>query len=383
VNWLYIALALREAGREINEKNMRKVLAAMEVQVNEAELRFFTSAMAILSMPKPDNKADESYSPVEEAQMAQRQWDFEESAAAGRLEDAGREQFSSPVKTPIEEKIESIAPAESPVIQYAGQTGSNDALYIYGIADKGVSARLGPIGLEGSEVYTIPYNSICAVVHDCCAQPYQSDDNEVVKAWVLAHQKVLDAAVERFDAAILPMGFDTIIRGKEEMERKQVVKDWLDQNCEDLIKKLTRIKGKQEFGVQVLWDPKIVAGQITETDDEIRELGEETKEKPRGTAYMNKQKLDKLLKQKMEKMADKRFKEFYARIKGCVDDIVVEKTKKTENGRQMLMNLSCLVEKGRVQGLGEELEGIENMEGFFVRFTGPWPPYSFVTPAKI
>ena len=258
-----------------------------------------------------------------------------------------------------------------------------NAFYIYGIADKGVSVHLGPIGLDGSEVYTIPYNSICAVVHDCRPQPYQSDDKEIVKIWVLTHQKVLDAVAEKFDAAILPMGFDTIIRGKEEPGREQVINGWLEQNCEDLIKKMTRIKGKQEFGVQIFWDPKIVAGLITESDDEIRTLNEEMKSKPKGMAFMYKQKLERLVKQKMEGMADERFKEFYARIKGRADDIVVEKTKKPENGRQMLMNLSCLVEKDAVQGLGEELEGIEGMDGFFVRFTGPWPPYSFVTTAKI
>jgi len=63
---------------------------------------------------------------------------------------------------------------------------------------------------------------------------------------------------------------------------------------------------------------------------------------------------------------------------------VVEKTKKTEKDKVMLINLSCLVAKEKVDSLGEELEKINNMEGFTVRFTGPWPPYSFVAkPAVI
>jgi hypothetical protein len=32
-----------------------------------------------------------------------------------------------------------------------------------------------------------------------------------------------------------------------------------------------------------------------------------------------------------------------------------------------------------VKELGEELEKIEGKEGVEVRFTGPWPPYSFVS----
>jgi hypothetical protein len=61
-----------------------------------------------------------------------------------------------------------------------------------------------------------------------------------------------------------------------------------------------------------------------------------------------------------------------------VDEIRVEKTKKTDEKNQMLINLSCLVDKERSKELGEELEKINEEKGFAVRFTGPWPPYSFV-----
>jgi hypothetical protein len=57
----------------------------------------------------------------------------------------------------------------------------------------------------------------------------------------------------------------------------------------------------------------------------------------------------------------------------------VEKTKKMDEEKQMLVNLSCLVDMERYKALGEELEKIEQMDGFSVRFTGPWPPYSFVS----
>jgi len=54
-----------------------------------------------------------------------------------------------------------------------------------------------------------------------------------------------------------------------------------------------------------------------------------------------------------------------------------------EKGKVILLNLSCLVAKGKVDSLGEELEKIDNMEGFSVRFTGPWPPYSFVAKPSV
>jgi hypothetical protein len=41
------------------------------------------------------------------------------------------------------------------------------------------------------------------------------------------------------------------------------------------------------------------------------------------------------------------------------------------------------VARQKVDSLGEELEKINNMDGFSVHFSGPWPPYSFVAKAVV
>lgn len=390
MNYLYIALALHAAGQEINGANIRKILTALDIEANEAEIKFFTSALPSLMTPKTSSEPTEleakravASSPLLDLTSLQKRLEVLEGSVAvisDRLVALERELARAAARAPLEETIGPVASAEAAETSEAA--GGSDGRYIYGIGDKGMAVSLGLIGLEGSEVYTIPYKGVCAIVHDCPAQPYKSDENEVVKGWVLTHQRVLDAAGERFET-VLPMGFDTIIQCKDESDPEQVMKEWLEENYGDLQEKMARVRGKQEFGVQILWEPKVIARQITETSEEIKSLDEETKSKPKGTAYMYKQKLENLLKQKMEKQADECFKEFYARIKKCVDDMVVEKTKKIEEDKQMLMHLSCLVRKDKVEELGEELEAIEGMEGFSVRFTGPWPPYSFVTPGKV
>ena len=48
--------------------------------------------------------------------------------------------------------------------------------------------------------------------------------------------------------------------------------------------------------------------------------------------------------------------------------------------RQMILNLSVLVPRERVSDLGAVLTGFQR-DGIEVRFTGPWPPYSFVRPS--
>jgi len=67
-------------------------------------------------------------------------------------------------------------------------------IHVYCVADGGHEARLGPIGIDGCEVYSLPYRNICAVVHDCPAQPCRSIDPQATEGWVMAHLRVVDVA---------------------------------------------------------------------------------------------------------------------------------------------------------------------------------------------
>jgi hypothetical protein len=130
--------------------------------------------------------------------------------------------------------------------------------------------------------------------------------------------------------------------------------------------------------VQIFYEPGLISKQIAGRSQEIQKLKEETAIKSPGMAYVYRQKLEKAVKAEIEKLADNWFKYFYSRVRHRCDDIMVEKTKKADGNRVMLLNVSCLVARQKVDSLGEELEKINNMEGFSVHFSGPWPPYSFV-----
>jgi len=249
--------------------------------------------------------------------------------------------------------------------------------YLYCVADRGEQVSLGPIGIDGSNVYTIPYRDICAVVHECLAEPYNSTDREVVNSWVLAHQKVVDEAWERW-GTVLPLGFDTIVMDKDEVGAEENVRNWLQSDYDNLKSKMGKVRGKAEYGVQIFWELQVIAQNLAKTSPEISQLEEEIKSQSRGVAYLYKQKLENALKRELESKADQCFRDFYERIRRHVVSIVVEKTKQGDQNTQMIMNLSCLLSRDKSAELGEELENINSIEGFSVRFTGPWPPYSFV-----
>ncbi len=250
--------------------------------------------------------------------------------------------------------------------------------YLYCVAESGNRVTLGPIGIDSRRVYTIPYRDICAVVHECLAEPYESTDREVVNSWVLAHQRVVDDAWERW-GTVLPTGFDTIVIDKDGVGAEENVKSWLQREYENLKSQIETVRGKAEYGVQIFWKIQVVVRSIAKTSPEISQLEVEIKSQPRGVAYLYKQRLESALKRELESKADQCFQDFYARIRKHVDNIVVEKIKPADQDTQMIMNISCLLTRGKSAGLGEELHKINIMDGFSVRFTGPWPPYSFVS----
>jgi hypothetical protein len=250
--------------------------------------------------------------------------------------------------------------------------------YVYGIAAGGRAVKLGRIGIESEAVYTVPYEDLCAIVHNCPAEPYQCGDTETVKKWIRTHQSVLDEASKYFDS-IIPLGFDCILEPKDGLgSPNQVVTDWLKEDSNRLRAVMEKIKGKDEYVVQVLYERSVISQRISEQSEEVGKAREAMTAKSPGIAYMLKQKLEKAVMAEMERLANEWFKDFYGRIKRHCDDTRVERTRKVGGDKIMLLNLSCLVAREKVNDLGEELERINNKEGFSVCFSGPWPPYSFV-----
>ncbi len=380
MEYLYIAMFLQEIGREINTVNIQKIFAALDMEVDAAKVQFLIPALAILS-----NANLNKVKTVSETSFFQQLSGLQKRFEA--LENLMANTDRRPVKPKeVIESEKAVTEPEKAVIEPKHAVIINEALeqsarYVYGVADQGVSDKLGAIGLEGAEVYTIPYQDMCAIVHNCSAEPYKSDDEAVVKDWLFTQQEVLDAVVEKF-GVVLPMSFDTIIEGKHGNDTEQTVKDWLEEHYDDFRQKMAGLKNKQEFGVQVILDPEVLSEKLLETDEKLSIKKLEIDSKPGGIAYLERELLKDLLKEKIEERADQYFREFYHMIKKCTDDIVIGKAKKVGGNKQMLMNLSCLVNKDRVTELGTQLEKIEKKDGVSVRFSGPWAPYSFVTPEK-
>jgi len=398
----YAALALHIAGKPANKENIQAVLSKAGTPVDEPALDAIAAFVESLATTRQDKEGaldpriikflttELTGQKVEPKQLEVLLAELSKAAALVPetqnaifrdliASEEGEARHEARGNMAGERVITKEAKAAARVVASKPEVSARDeGRYVYGVAAGDKEVRLGPIGIEGSEVYTIPYEDISAVVHDCSTRPYQSTDDETVKNWVSTHQSVLDAAGERL-GIVIPLGFDTILQPKDNATPpEQVVRDWLKQDYERLHMVMRKIEGKDEYGVQVSYEPRLIIKQISEQSEEIRKIKEEMATKSPGIAYMFKQKLERAVKAETEQLANVWFSDFYGRIKKHTDDIIVEKTKKLNNGKVMLLNLSCLVAKEKIDNLGKELEEINNIDGFSVHFSGPWPPYSFV-----
>lgn len=253
-----------------------------------------------------------------------------------------------------------------------------EGLYVYCVARGPGRYSFGPIGLDGADVYTLASPDLCVVVQNRRAETCRTEQPHAIESWVLAHQQVVSAATEAF-GTVLPMAFNMIVAASVSGSAVENLMAWLGERRDRLTCLLDRLGAKAEYGVQIFWDTKVITAALVQGDPELRRIRDETRTKPKGLAYMLQQKLTKAARAALEAEANRCVKDCYAQIRDCVDDIRVGPLKKAEGGRQVLLNLSCLMDRGSA-ALGRVLDEIGRTEGVSVRFTGPWPPYNFVGP---
>lgn len=247
---------------------------------------------------------------------------------------------------------------------------NSNACYLYGVVLSPSGAELGNIGLEGEMVHAVPLDDIAAVIHDCSEKAYLSEDRETLKSWLMAHQAVVELVWEKY-GAIVPISFGTVVKGGRE-----ALLGWLAKNHGKLASRLAYLSGKAEYGVQLSWDEKEVNEEIIKSDEEIKRLQKEEGISSKGTAYLYQKRMENLIRDGFNKRADEFRNSIHEKMKEITNDVIIEKLKGETGGQRMIMNVSCLIRRQDEGRLGLILEEAAS-HGCNVKFTGPWPPYSF------
>ncbi|AGB16517.1 Gas vesicle synthesis protein GvpL/GvpF [Halovivax ruber XH-70] len=246
---------------------------------------------------------------------------------------------------------------------------------------------------------------IGAVVHDC-DELYDAADPRLLKRWLVQHQRVVDEATAQFDTPI-PFQFDTILRGGD-----AGVGSWLESESETLRRALETVAGLCEYRIVVGRTEPIPTTAIVTEDDELAALESRIDAASEGTAH--------LLKKQYERQLDSRRRErdrqLVAGLEERLEPLVatlqpldrrpsvsladVSSTTKAAGGEESgtadgatdesakgdevtddgepVCRYAILAADDAIDEVGSLLDSVADRDGITVRFTGPWPPYSFV-----
>ena len=215
-------------------------------------------------------------------------------------------------------------------------------------------------GVEGESVYTVEVDGIAALVHEC-ESLYDSDDLDVVHEWLLDHQAVVDEAGEAFGTP-LPFRFDTIVRGDDD-----AVREWLDEIREELEVHLDDLAGYWEYRVEI-----VRTGEPVLDDARLDELCEQVEDAGEGRAFL----LEKQLENRRRELRREHDEEIASNAQERLEPLAREIER--SEGTDAVGSFSLLVHEDDEETAGKQLDAVADHEGIEVRFTGPWPPYSFV-----
>lgn len=241
------------------------------------------------------------------------------------------------------------------------------------------STTLDVTGIEDEPVSLVTgeHTTPGALVH-ARGEPFDSTDLTMLRDWLLAHQGVVEAAGDRFDTP-LPVRFDTILDGDDD-----AVAGWLDSHAGQIADAFDEIAGCWEYRVTLSWDPTGFEAEQRATDAELSDIHSRRAGSGDGTQFL----LDRQYDQRLRELKRQRQAALKEQL---LERVEPESNKLTERPVQSdaaatlgieldsnaVAQVALLAPTDAEQPLGAAVDEIADISGVDIRFTGPWPPYTF------
>lgn len=220
-------------------------------------------------------------------------------------------------------------------------------------------------GVEGRLVFNIPYRDIGAA-----SSEIGEEIKEITKKHILEHEKVVERLMKKF--TVLPVRFSTVFKKKED------VLSMMKEHYSDFREDLSRLCNKVEFGIKVIWSAETIRKRIINASRKSNHRVALSGDSPAKTFLK-----ERFEEYKIEKAFEEEADKYIAFIDSFFNGIVVEKKLKRLQTENLLLNAFYLIEKEKEDDLREAFERARGARSDFkYLFTGPWPPYNFVTLTK-
>ncbi|ELY45512.1 gas vesicle protein GvpL [Natronorubrum tibetense] len=235
-------------------------------------------------------------------------------------------------------------------------------------------------GVDGEPVSVVVEDGIGAVVH-ACDGIYDSGNLTQVRRWLVRHQTVVDEAGEAFGTPI-PFQFDTILRSDD-----AGVREWLREESETLERALSGLADHWEYRVEVVETDPISDEALIERDERLAELDAQIDDSGEGTAFLLEKKFDQRLAELRAARRESITGDLQARLDDHAREVhqlerspsasLSDEVAGDASDGETLCRLTLLAHEDDEGAVGSVLDGVAANDGIEVRFTGPWPPYTF------
>jgi hypothetical protein len=256
------------------------------------------------------------------------------------------------------------APEKSAHVKTASASAvASRGKYVYCIIQASDPLRFGPIGLgtDPSEVYTVHYRTLAAVVSDAPLEVLDSTRENV-----LSHERVNETVMR--DHTVIPMSFGTIFKTRED------IVELLRSAAEAFGDVLNKMQNKLEFGLKVLWDRDQAIGEVEGEDEDIRRLKKEISGQ-KGPTYFARMQYGRLVDSALQARSER----YVGNILEELRDVSVASRINKPIGDKMIMNAAFLISRDQEGAFDAKVKNIASkFERLTFKYTGPWPPYNFV-----
>ena len=241
--------------------------------------------------------------------------------------------------------------------------GASRGKYVYCIIESGEPLRFGPIGIgaDPSDVYTVHYRNLAAVVSDAPLEVFDSTRENV-----LAHERVNETVMR--EHTVIPMSFGTIFKTRED------IVELLRSAAEAFGDVLTKMQNKLEFGLKVLWDRDQAVREVENDDEDISRLKKEISGQ-KGPTYFARMQYGRLIDSALQSRSER----YVADILEQLREVSVASRINKPIGDKMIMNAAFLISRDRETAFDGKVKLIASrFDKLTFKYTGPWPPYNFV-----
>jgi hypothetical protein len=235
--------------------------------------------------------------------------------------------------------------------------------YVYCIIEASEPMTFGPVGIgaEPSEVYTVHFKNLGAVVSDAPLEMLDSTRENV-----LAHERVNETVMR--DHTVIPMSFGTVFKTRED------IVELLRSAADAFGDVLNKMQNKLEFGLKVLWDRDQAVREVEADDEDISRLKKEISGQ-KGPTYFARMQYGRLVDAALHARSER----YVAAVLGELRDVSVASRINKPIGDKMIMNAAFLISRDQEQAFDGRIKSIAGrFDKLTFKYTGPWPPYNFV-----